>query len=236
MPDRIRVGVDVVALSLAHHGAASEDGSGGWTGEEGDVPVLEAYVWRGEDAEHRLPGVSLQPSEDLEDAARRVLGTIGITQPGHLEQLASFGAPGRVPGVRTMSVSYLALLPRPTPPAQDGHDGAWHPVAALDVTEGFVWDHGQILTAGLQRVRSKLSYSTIAVGLLPDTFTMSELQAVYEAVLGTVLDKRNFRRRIMGLGVLEDTGGMRRGPHRPARLYTFVSSDLVVLDDVVLRT
>ncbi len=223
---QLRVGVDVVGLSLARTG----------DGEDGSVPTLEVYLWQTDGTDLRLPGVALRPTEDLEQAARRALELIGIRNPGHLEQLASFGSPGRVAGVRTLSVSYLALLPQPTQVGDDGHGGSWRPVFAVDPDIGFVWDHGQILAAGLQRVRSKLSYSTIAVGLLPDSFTMSELQAVYEAVLDTSLDKRNFRKRIVGLDLLVDTGRLRRGPHRPARLYTFASAEAVLLDDVVLRT
>ncbi|HUG85079.1 MAG TPA: hypothetical protein VMM13_10965 [Euzebya sp.] len=224
--DRIRVGVDVVVLSLA----AAVDVA------DGALPTVQAYLWQEHPDVRRLPGVSVRPAENLEEAARRVLDDIGIADPRHLEQLASFGAPARVPGVRTLSVSYLALLPEPTPVADDGHAGGWLPVADVDPDGGFVWDHGQILVAGLQRIRSKLSYSTIAFGLLGDEFTMSELQAVYEAVLDTSLDKRNFRKRVTALQLLVDTGRLRRGSHRPARLYTFASPDLVVLDDVVLRT
>lgn len=224
--ERIRVGVDVVVLTLA----AADNG------KEGALPTMQAYVWHENGGASRVPGVALQPTEDPEQAARRVLAMIGITRPRHLEQLASFGAPQRVPGVRTLSVSYLALLPEPTPLAEDGHDGRWLPLADLDVARGFAWDHGEILAAGVQRVRSKLSYSTIAFGLLPDEFTMSELQVVYEAVLDATLDKRNFRKRVTSLALLVDTGRLRRGSHRPARLHTFASPDLVVLDDVVLRT
>lgn len=220
---RLRVGVDVVALTLA----PAEDG------DEEATPHPQAYLWAQPDGMDRLPGVSLQPDEGPEQAARRVLALIGIPRPRHLEQLASFGDPDRVPGVRTLSVSYLALLPRPSLPAADGHGGRWVPVADADPSTGFTWDHGAILTAGLQRVRSKLSYSTIAHGLLPDEFTMTELQAVYEGVLGTTLDKRNFRKRVTSLDLLVDTGQLRRGSHRPARLYAFASPELVLLDDVI---
>lgn len=220
---RLRVGVDVVALTLA----PAEDG------DEEAAPHPQAYLWAQPDGLDRLPGVSLQPDESPEQAARRVLALIGIPRPRHLEQLASFGDPDRVPGVRTLSVSYLALLPRPSPPAADGHGGRWVPLVEADPATGFTWDHGAILTAGLQRVRSKLSYSTIAHGLLPDAFTMTELQAVYEGVLGTTLDKRNFRKRITSLDLLVDTGRLRRGSHRPARLYAFASPELVLLDDVI---
>lgn len=233
---RLRVGVDVVVLSLAPAAGAPE-------GPHGEAaPLLpQVYLWREPDGLDRLPGVSLQPDESPEQAARRVLHTVGIDRPRHLEQLASFGDPARVPGVRTLSVSYLALLPEPSPVLADGHAGRWCPWSPDDVRAGaapdgrapFTWDHGDILRAGLRRVRGKLSYSTIAYGLLPDEFTMSELQDAYEAVLGAPVDKRNFRRRITALGLLADTGRMRRGPHRPARLHTFANPAVVLLDEVI---
>ena len=254
---RLRVGVDVVVLSLAP--AVEPDGSGdvpaggSERGQSTDPAPLvpQVYLWREPDGLDRLPGVSLQPAESPEQAARRVLATIGIDRPRHLEQLASFGDPARVPGVRTLSVSYLALLPEPSPVVPDGHDGRWRPLQPADTgpertapgddaeprggheTVRFTWDHSDILAAGVRRVRGKLSYSTIAYGLLPDEFTMSELQDVYEAVLGVPLDKRNFRRRIAALDLLADTGRLRRGPHRPARLHTFTDAAVVLLDDVI---
>lgn len=175
---------------------------------------------------HRLPGAALAAEEDLSQAAQRVLDDIGVGQPRHLEQLASFGAPGRQRGRRTVSVTYLALLPEP----RAGAAGVWVDVADLP---HLAWDHDEITAAAVQRVRSKLSYSTIAFGLLADEFTMSELQEVYEAVLATTLDKRNFRKKVHALGLVTETGGLRRGQHRPAQLYRFRSNGLVLLDDVI---
>lgn len=226
---RLRVGVDVVVLSLA----SADPDHGAPCGEPAPL-VPQVYLWREPDQLDRLPGVSLQPDESPEQAARRVLRMIGIDRPRHLEQLASFGDPARVPGVRTLSVSYLALLPDPSPVVADAHEGRWCPWTPQDGRAGrFTWDHGDILHAGWRRVRGKLSYSTIAYGLLPDEFTMSELQDAYEAVLGVPMDKRNFRRRIMALDLLADTGRMRRGSHRPARLHTFANPTVVLLDDVI---
>lgn len=175
----------------------------------------------------RLPGDELGAGEDLEQAARRVLAGVGVADPRHLEQLASFGAPDRVPSRRVVSVTYLSLLPDPSDPVAGS---AWWP---LDALPDLAWDHDTILTEALQRVRAKLSYSTIAYGLLPDEFTLSELQEVYEACLGTKLDKRNFRKKVRSLDLLEEVPGMRRGSHRPAQLYAFSSRGLVVLDDVI---
>lgn len=219
------VDVDVVALTLA----------GGQL--EADEPLPRPHVWlTADDAEGRraLPGKPLTATEDLEAAARVVLAGIGIARPRHLEQLASFGAPDRVPGRHTVSVSYLALIPVPHDAATDpdAPDGGWVAVEDL-VSASLARDHATIITAAVRRVRSKLSYSNIAYGLLPDEFTMSELQSVYESVLGTTLDKRNFRRKVTALGLLAATGRQRRGPHRPARLHTFASPELVLLDDVI---
>jgi 8-oxo-dGTP diphosphatase len=150
-----------------------------------------------------------------------------LERPRHLEQLGTFGSPRRDPRGRVVSVSYIALLPCPT--AVTG-GAAWHP--ALDPPP-LAFDHATILSSAVDRLRAKLTYSNVAYGLLPDTFTLSELQAVYEAVLGRELDKRNFRRKVTSLGLLQETGAQRRGSHRPAQLYRFAAPGLVLLDDVI---
>lgn len=181
-----------------------------------------------------LPGGLVGVEEDLEDAVRRVLAATArdsdaqrLEQPRHLEQLGTFGTPGRDPRGRVVSVSYLALLPCPA--AVTG-GAAWQP--ALDPPP-LAFDHTRILASAVERLRAKLSYSNVAYGLLPDTFTLSELQAVYEGVLDRPLDKRNFRRKVAALGLLAETGGQRRGSHRPAQLYRFAHPGLVLLDDVI---
>jgi 8-oxo-dGTP diphosphatase len=94
------------------------------------------------------------------------------------------------------------------------------------------FDHEQILASALQRLRGKLSYSNVAYGLLPEDFTLSELQRIYEAVLGGQLDKRNFRKKVLAVSMVTEAPGQRRGPHRPAQLYRFSRRELTVLDDV----
>lgn len=173
-----------------------------------------------------LPGRLIGEREDLDAAATASLADqTGVTQARHIEQLATFGGTTRDPRGRVISVSYLGLLPRVTPPA----DGA----AWLDPTaksQPLAFDHCAILTAGLARLRSKLGYSNIAYGLLPNEFTMADLQSVYEVVLGSELDKRNFRKKVIGLGILRETDHVRRGPHRPAQLFSFRQSGLVTID------
>ena len=175
-----------------------------------------------------LPGGRPRADEDLEEAARRFLAdAAGLDEPRHLEQLASFGAPERDPRGRVVSVSYLALSPEPVAPP--GHSRWW----PLDALPPLAFDHEDVVASALERLRGKLSYSTVAYGLLPDEFTLSELQDVYEVVLGRELDKRNFRKKVLSLGVLEEGHGMRRGSHRPAQLHRFRTGGLVLLDAVI---
>ena len=175
-----------------------------------------------------LPGTLVRQSEDLQSAVLRILADgPGLVQPRHLEQLATFGAPDRDPRGRVFSVSYLALVPRPTPVRPTA---AWWRVAEAPA---LAFDHATILDSAIGRLRAKLSYSNVAYGLLPDTFTLSELQGVYEAVLDRALDKRNFRKKLLALDLITEAEGQRRGPHRPAQLYRFRDAALVVLDDVI---
>jgi 8-oxo-dGTP diphosphatase len=211
----VAVAVDVVLLSLDRDGRPVVV----------LAPPRAREPYRGDWA---LPGRRVRPDEDLEVAARSVLReTAGSGHPRHLEQVATFGRPDRDPRGRVVSVSYLALQPAPTPlPA----DARWTPV---DEAHDLAFDHDEILAGALGRLRAKLSYSTVAFGLLPDEFALSDLQAVYESLLGRVLDKRNFRRKLLALGVLEETGAHRRGAHRPAQLYRFAHEGLVILDDAL---
>ena len=213
-----RVAVDVVTVALREEG----DGAG--------IPVFLALRRPREPYQGgwALPGTLLRDGEDLEEAALRILADgPGLERPRHLEQVGTFGAPGRDPRGRVVSVSYLALAPRP---AEVRPTAAWWPVGEAPA---LAFDHREILGSAVQRLRAKLSYSNVAYGLLPDTFTLSELQAVYESVLDRALDKRNFRKKVQALGLVTESEGQRRGPHRPAQLYRFTDSALVVLDDVI---
>jgi 8-oxo-dGTP diphosphatase len=175
-----------------------------------------------------LPSGSVRPDEDLEETARRVLSEgLRPHQPRHLEQLASFGAPDRDPRGRVVSVSYLALLPQPIEPQPAGR---WWPTSA---PPKLAFDHAEILTSAIKRLRGKLSYSNVAYGLLPEEFTLSDLQSVYEAVLGRTVDKRNFRKQVLSRRMLEEAQGQRRGSHRPAQLYRFTGTGLTLLNDMI---
>ena len=234
-----RVAVDVVALAIADPDVAITDDEDQTLLGSSRPPALPSappslvFVavrrprepYAGMDA---LPGSLVRTEEDLPEAASRVMTDVaGLNEPKHLEQLATFGAPQRDPRGRVLSVSYLALLPRP---ADLGEHARW---IAVDEAPQLAFDHAEILASAVERLQGKLSYSNVAYGLLPDEFTLSELQAVYQTVLGREIDKRNFRKKVLGLGMVTETEGMRRGSHRPAQLYRFPRRSLVLLDDVI---
>ncbi|WP_097187026.1 NUDIX hydrolase [Ornithinimicrobium cerasi] len=170
-----------------------------------------------------LPGGFVHVDEDLVDAAYRELEEeTGVGGDAvHLEQLATYGAPGRDPRSRVVSTAYLAVgadLPE-VRGGSDAADARWWPVEeALGLDLAF--DHRTILGDGVERARSKLEYTDLALRFVPARFTMPELQGVYEAVWGTALDPRNFARKVTRTeGFVRETGEERRGARgRPARL------------------
>ena len=169
-----------------------------------------------------IPGRFIAMDEGLEDAAQRELQAETHLQDIYLEQLYTFGEPGRDPRTRVITVVYYALIDAArlhVRPAGDGDQAAWFRLQALPT---LAFDHEQILAYTVGRLRGKLEYTNIGFQLLAPHFTLSELQEVYEAILGRQLDKRNFRRKILSSPILVDTGELKmEGSHRPARLYRF---------------
>jgi 8-oxo-dGTP diphosphatase len=175
-----------------------------------------------------IPGGFVNMDESLEEAARRELEEETGVRDVYLEQLYTFGTPGRDPRTRVISVAYFALIGADTQTlrlSDETSDLRWFSVESLPKPLAF--DHDAILEAALDRLRSKLEYTTLAFQLLPEEFTLSELQEVYECILGERLDKRNFRRKVEGApdrtlsGIVEPTGRLRYGKGRPAELYRF---------------
>jgi len=168
-----------------------------------------------------IPGGFVGISESLEEAARRELEEETGVRDVYLEQLYTFGDPGRDPRGRVITVAYFALVPAAAISPRAGDDAAearWWSVVHLPP---LAFDHVGILAYALKRLRYKLEYTAVGFELLPEVFTLSELQAAYEIILGEKLDKRNFRRKILRAEVIEETGQTRTGEGRPARLYRF---------------
>jgi 8-oxo-dGTP diphosphatase len=171
--------------------------------------------------------------EDLSDAARRELTEETGLQPGavYLEQLYTFGKAERDPRMRVISVAYFALVrPDLAPFVQAGGDATtatWVSTSELSAFE-LAFDHPAIIDTALERIRGKLSYSDIAFELVPRTFSIAELRAVYEVIDGVAHDPGNFRRRFLRMiddGIIEQAPGKRITGKRPAKVYRFKRSD-----------
>ncbi len=173
-----------------------------------------------------LPGGFVDIDEDPEDAAMRELAEETNVTEVYLEQLYTFGEPDRDPRGRVITIAYFALLSADQvarlqiQSASDALVAKWWSMYALPI---LAFDHDRILHYALQRLRWKLEWTALGFLLLPKQFTLSELQKVYETVLNESLDKRNFRRKILATDVLEETGNIREGDHRPAKLYRFTA-------------
>ncbi len=244
--DPVAVTVDVVALTI----------------KDGTLHVL--LVQRGGPpfaGQWALPGGFVRagvsspasPGENLADAAIRKLSeeTGQDLSEAYLEQLGTYGTPGRDPRMRVISVAYLAFAPElPEPrPGGDARAAAWVPVDSLGLAEGtarqrrgttrkLAFDHAEILADGLERARSKLEYTPLATKFVLEPFTVSELRIVYETVWGEALHAGNFHRKVLSVpGFVESTGettqagGPRGGPR--ARLYR--RGDARLLHPALLR-
>ena len=178
--------------------------------------------------EWALPGGFLEIDEDLEHCAKRELSEeTGITDV-YLEQLYTFGHPDRDPRERVISVTYYALSPpdrMELRAASDADEVRWFPFEEIP---RLAFDHNSIVELAHRRLIAKLTYSTIAFQFMPENFTLSELQGVYETLRNEKLDKRNFRKWILALDQIEETGQKRRnGNHRPAMMYRVTNPERV---------
>jgi len=183
-----------------------------------------------------LPGGYLEPRETLEESIRRHLAAkVDVRELSHLEQLGTWSLPGRHPDERQLATAYLGLVPADVdPPVPD--DTTWHPVDRLP---RMAFDHAEIVLAGRERLRAKLSYTNLGFALAPPTFTISELRELYAAALGHEVSATNLQRVLVRRELLEDTGERRPpGPTggRPATVFRFRSHELAITDQfAVLR-
>jgi 8-oxo-dGTP diphosphatase len=169
-----------------------------------------------------LPGGFVRLAESLDAAARRELQEEAGVKDVFLEQLYTFGDPGRDPREQVVSVAYYALVKlgeHNVKAATDARSAAWF---AVDDTPRLAFDHDRILKAAHDRLRAKVRYQPIGFELLPPKFTLRRLQRLYETILDRPLDKRNFRKKILSMGILVDLDEIETDvAHRAARLYAF---------------
>src|SRR6266498_332173 len=169
-----------------------------------------------------LPGGFVRVEETLDEAARRELAEEAGLKDVFLEQLYSFGELNRDPRERVISVAYYALVKlaaHDTKAATDAADARWFPISKVPK---LAFDHTDIFATALARLKGKVRYQPIGFELLPPKFTLSQLQHLYEAVLATELDKRNFRKKVLGFGLLVPLKETQMtGRHRPAQLFRF---------------
>jgi 8-oxo-dGTP diphosphatase len=169
-----------------------------------------------------IPGGFVGITEPLDEAAKRELKEETGVKNVYLEQLYTFGEPKRDPRTRVITVAYYALIASEhirLEASTDAADVRWH---SADEIPKLAFDHNKILEYALQRIRNKIEYTNLAFQLLPEKFTLTELQKVYEIILGKKLDKRNFRKKVKETGVLTPLKDSKmEGAHRPAQLFSF---------------
>jgi 8-oxo-dGTP diphosphatase len=214
--ESLRVTVDIVIFTL----------------REGSLQVL--LVKRGVPpfaGQYAIPGGFIRGDESLEEAALRELYEETGVRNVFLEQLYTFGEPKRDPRGRVITVAYYALMASDKLSLVAGADAAeaqWFPASSVP---HLAFDHKSILDYALERLRNKLEYTTVGFQLLPEKFTLGELQAVYQAILGRPLDKRNFRRKLALLGILKPLREWQRTGRKPARLFRFAAARFEKLKD-----
>jgi len=177
-----------------------------------------------------LPGGMIKAKESINEAAKKHLFNKTGVKNVYLEQLYTFGRADRDPFGRVVSVAYFALMPfngLKLKTTREYSEVNWFPVERLPL---LAYDHREMITLAKKRLQAKLSYTNIVYSLLSKEFTLSDLQKVYEMILGKKLDKRNFCKKIFALKLLKKTGAERRGKaFRPAKLYEFVRRQLEVI-------
>jgi 8-oxo-dGTP diphosphatase len=213
----IQVTVDIVIFALQ--------------GEELQVLLIQRGIPPFE-GQWALPGGFVRNDESLEAAARRELEEETGVRDVYLEQLYTVGEPERDPRGRVITVAYYALLTTEVAPLVAGTDAGAARWMAARKHPPLAFDHDKILDYALERLVSKLEYTTVGFMLLPKKFTLGQLQRVYEAVLGRTLDKRNFRRKMALLDILKPLEEwVQDGPSRPAQVYRFSAKHFERLRD-----
>ncbi|MDZ4265389.1 MAG: NUDIX domain-containing protein [Mycobacterium sp.] len=201
----------------------------------GRKPALHVLLWQRalspERGKWSLPGGHLGGDEDMTSSVRRQLAEkVDLRELAHLEQLAVFSEPQRVPGPRTIASTFLGLVPSPATPELPS-DTRWHPVSDLPP---MAFDHGPMVEHARNRLVAKLSYTNIGFALAPDEFALSTLRDIYSAALGHPVDATNLQRVLERRHVITRTGTTARSGRsggRPAALYRFTDAQYRVTDE-----
>ena len=199
------------------------------------TPRLRVLLWQRAQDPYKdawsLPGGRLHSDEDMTNSARRQLAEkVDLREVAHLEQLAVFSDPARVPGTRVIASTFLGLVPFPANPELPP-DTCWH---AVDELPPMAFDHGPMVSHAHARLIAKLSYTNIGFALAPREFALSTLRDIYGAALGYQVDQTNLQRVLVRRGVITQTGttaASGRSGGRPAALYRFTDSHLRVTDE-----
>ena len=193
--------------------------------EAGELKIL--LIERNEDPFKdwlALPGSLVNQEESIDDAAERILYELTGLRDLHMQQFHTFGEVNRHPRGRIITVAYYALIringqKELRPITQFARKAFWHPVNELPK---LAFDHSEIFHTGFNKIRRRLSYLPIAFELLPEKFTLTQLQGCYEAILNKKLDKRNFRKKMLSYGFLKELSEKQKGvSYRAAKLYKF---------------
>jgi 8-oxo-dGTP diphosphatase len=177
-----------------------------------------------------LPGGIIGENETADEAAERHLKNKAHLENIHIEQLYTFSDPSRDKRSRSISVAYMALVP-PNQVAllKENKENKWVRVNKLPK---LAYDHEEIMKVAIDRLKGKLIYTNIASKLLAKHFTLTELQNTYEIILGRELDKRNFRKKMLSIGLIKEVGKQKQTLYRPAALYTFTKQEIITIPEV----
>lgn len=203
-----------------------------FTVRDGELNVLLIQMKKkGYEGEWAFPGGLIAEKETTEHAARRILQTQTGVNDVYLEQLATFDEPKRDKVGRVISVAYVALISDAGVSLKTTSRYSavkWWPVSKLPT---LAYDHSKIGAFAVKRLQAKLGYTNIVWSLLPKEFTLTDLQSTYEAILREVFDKRNFRKKIISLGLIEPTGSLKKGESfRPAALFRFKKKQPMIVE------
>jgi len=174
--------------------------------------------------EWALPGgfINLKTDDTLNDTVSRKLKEKTGVDISHLEQVATYGSASRDPRGWSVTISYMALISNKNitlTSDESSEEVAWLPIEEVQNNYQLAFDHSSILAESYQRLKSKVQYTSLPINLLPNTFTLSELQKTFELILGYSIEKKSFRRRLLSADIITETGEMRVGSNRPAKVY-----------------